>query len=390
MCEPHLLPLILLTFYLLPFTPYLLPLTSLKRPVNLGDLILKELCGRMDPATRLVTPNWRTVASDLGVSLVTIGKYIRRLKADGIVTTVVVEAPAERNPSRQMQTHPDPTWLPNASKRYFINENVNADWATSVEPQFTRPALPAKDAKRRYKTTKAELDAAADARMAERARLVMEDFLSRMDSETHTVSPQTKDIVKRIGRGLTLPSYIRVVRAFKAAGLIKAERIHDSSGDHSSDYVFKIDSAAASALDYLAFAKEYRLKTAHAISAPGKGMTAREILADRIFDHLRERMDPVTHFVKANQLELGKELGFSQSSIHNALKTLIAANRIVKVTGPARRGLGADARVYRLALPQSRKASASKHQPPPTKWPSSVLAAESRIAYADHPEMVAI
>ena len=204
--------------------------------------------------------------------------------------------------------------------------------------------------KRRYKSTKAEMDAAADARLAERCRLVMEDFVSRMDAATHMVAPKIKDMAARMGRRLTSAEYSRVVRTFKAAGLVEARRVHDASGDHSCDYVFVLNTEAIAALDYLKLAQTYRLKTAHADGGAKRGATARNELGERILGYLRERMASDTHLVKAAQSEIGNALGYAPCSVSAAIRKLIAEKRLVKVVGKARRGMGNDATVYRVIV----------------------------------------
>ena len=324
-------------------------LKTYKRPVNFGDVVLKALVERMDPETRTVAPQWRTLASSLGVCTVTLGRYIHQLKEDGRIETVE-DAREGRNSLRPLATpdnaHPNPTWLPNSRKRYFINESVDVDWAASVEPQFEREHV--SKAKRRYKSTKAEMDAVADAHLAERCRLVMEDFVSRMDAATHMVAPKIKDMAARIGRRLTSAEYSRVVRTFKAAGLVEARRVHDASGNHSCDYVFVLNTEAIAGLDYLNLAKTYRLKTAHADGGAKRGATARNELGERILGYLRERMASDTHLVKAGQVEIGKVLGYAPCSVSAAIRKLIAEKRLVKVVGKARRGMGNDATVYRV------------------------------------------
>ena len=233
-----------------------------RRPVNFDEIVLKALFERMDPETRTVAPQWRSLASSLGVCRMTLGKYIHQLKEEGRIETVTSEEPDGQSVERPQDGHPSPTWLPNSRKRYFINESVDADWAASVEPQFRH--IHAAAGKRRPKTTKAELDAAADARMAERCRLVMEDFLARMDPKTHAVAPRTKDMASRIGRRLNSAEYLRVVRAFKAAGLVEARRMHGAQCGNSGNYVFILDTEAIAGLDYLRLAQTYRLKTIHA------------------------------------------------------------------------------------------------------------------------------
>ena len=331
-------------------------LKAYKRPVNFGDVVLKALVERMDPEARTVAPQWRSLASSLGVSTMTLGRYIQRLKEDGRIETVE-ESPECRNSGdanllcslgAATNGHPSPTWLPNSRKRYFIKETVNADWAASVEPQFERMHISKQ--KLRYKSTKAEMDAAADARLAERCRLVMEDFVSRMDAATHMVAPKIKDMAARMGRRLTSAEYTRVVRTFKAAGLVEARRVHDASGDHSCDYVFVLNTEAIAALDYLKLAQTYRLKTAHADGGAKRGATARNELGERILGYLRERMASDTHLVKAAQVEIGKVLGYAPCSVSAAIRKLIAEKRLVKVVGKARRGMGNDATVYRVIV----------------------------------------
>ena len=323
-------------------------LKTYKRPVNFGDVVLKALFERMDPETRTVAPQWRTLASSLGVCTMTLGRYIHQLKEDGRIETVTVDEQQEQPTEIAQDGHPGPTWLPNSRKRYFINESVDADWAASVEPQFEREHV--SKAKRRYKSTKAEMDAVADAHLAERCRLVMEDFVSRMDAATHMVAPKIKDMAARIGRRLTSAEYSRVVRTFKAAGLVEARRVHDASGDHFCDYVFVLNTEAIAALDYLRLAQTYRLKTAHADGGAKRGATARNELGERILGYLRERMASDTHLVKAGQVEIGKVLGYAPCSVSAAIRKLIAEKRLVKVVGKARRGMGNDATVYRVIV----------------------------------------
>lgn len=235
-------------------------LGSAKRPANLDDLVLKALYGRMDPATRTVAPQWRSLASSLGVSQVTLGKYIHRLREEGLIEMVMPSVSDELPASVRAQG----SWLPNSRKRYFINESVDANWAASVEPRFDMPAAPKRTPRRR--TPKAELEAEADARMAERCRLVMADFLSRMDPATCTVAPRIKDISSRIGQKLTAPAYARVVRVFKAAGLVEPARSEGSAGGRVGDFVLRLNTAQIAGADYLKLAKTYRLKTVHAAS----------------------------------------------------------------------------------------------------------------------------
>ena len=331
-------------------------LKTYKRPVNFGDVVLKALVERMDPEARTVAPQWRSLASSLGVSTMTLGRYIQRLKEDGRIETVEESRECRNSGDANLlcslgaatNGHPSPTWLPNSRKRYFIKESVDADWAASVEPQFEREHV--SKAKRRYKSTKAEMDAVADAHLAERCRLVMEDFVSRMDAATHMVAPKIKDMAARIGRRLTFAEYSRVVRTFKAAGLVEARRVHDASGDHSCDYVFVLNTEAIAGLDYLNLAKTYRLKTAHADGGAKRGATARNELGERILGYLRERMASDIHLVKAGQVEIGKVLGYAPCSVSAAIRKLIAEKRLVKVVGKARRGMGNDATVYRVIV----------------------------------------
>ena len=342
-------------------------LKTYKRPVNFGDVVLKALVERMDPETRTVAPQWRTLASSLGVCTMTLGRYIHQLKEDGLIETVTVDEQQEQPTEIAQDGHPGPTWLPNSRKRYLINESVDADWAAGVAPQFKREHLT--KAKRRYKSTKAEMDAAADARLAERCRLVMEDFVGRMDAATHMVAPKIKDMAARIGRRLTSAEYSRVVRTFKAAGLVEARRVHDASGDHSCDYVFVLNTEAIAGLDYLNLAKTYRLKTAHADGGAKRGATARNELGERILGYLRERMASDTHLVKAGQVEIGKVLGYAPCSVSAAIRKLIAEKRLVKVVGKARRGMGNDATVYRVIVDEHDFEPLPDHPQPAKRLP---------------------
>ena len=342
-------------------------LKTYKRPVNFGDVVLKALFERMDPETRTVAPQWRTLASSLGVCTMTLGRYIHQLKEDGRIETVTVDEQQEQPTEIAQDGHPGPTWLPNSRKRYFINESVDADWAASVEPQFEREHV--SKTKRRYKSTKAEMDAVADAHLAERCRLVMEDFVSRMDASTHMVAPKIKDMAARIGRRLTSAEYSRVVRTFKAAGLVEARRVHDASGNHSCDYVFVLNTEAIAGLDYLNLAKTYRLKTAHADGGAKRGATARNELGERILGYLRERMASDTHLVKAGQVEIGKVLGYAPCSVSAAIRKLIAEKRLVKVVGKARRGMGNDATVYRVIVDEHDFEPLPDHPQPAKRLP---------------------
>ena len=116
-------------------------LKTCKRPVNFDDVVLKALFERMDPETRTVTPQWRTLASSLGVCTMTLSRCIHQLKEDGRIETVE-ESWDGRSLLRPLGSPHDgrlgPTWLPNSRKRYLIKENVDADWAASVKPQFER------------------------------------------------------------------------------------------------------------------------------------------------------------------------------------------------------------------------------------------------------------
>ena len=239
-------------------------LKTYKRPVNFDEIVLKALYGRMDPATRTVTPKWRTLASTLGVSPVTLGRYIQRLKEDGRIAMVTEDEPAPCASAQSDEGRPSPVWLPNLRKRYIINESVDAEWVESVAPRFERVHVSRQ--KRRYKTTKAAMDAVADEHLAERCRLVMADFLRRMDPATHAVAPRTKDLSQRIGRKLSTAEYVRVVRTFKAAGLLRASRLQDASGVRPGDYVFILDTEAIAKIDYLELARTYRLKTVRAVA----------------------------------------------------------------------------------------------------------------------------
>ena len=171
-------------------------LKTYKRPVNFGDVVLKALVERMDPEARTVAPQWRSLASSLGVSTMTLGRYIQRLKEDGRIETVE-ESPECRNSGdanllcslgAATNGHPSPTWLPNSRKRYFIKETVNADWAASVEPQFERMHISKQ--KRRYKSATARNE------LGER---ILGYLRERMASDTHLVKAGQVEIGKVLG-----------------------------------------------------------------------------------------------------------------------------------------------------------------------------------------------
>ena len=171
-------------------------LKTYKRPVNFGDVVLKALVERMDPEARTVAPQWRSLASSLGVSTMTLGRYIQRLKEDGRIETVE-ESPECRNSGdanllcslgAATNGHPSPTWLPNSRKRYFIKETVNADWAASVEPQFERMHISKQ--KRRYKSATARNE------LGER---ILGYLRERMASDTHLVKAAQVEIGKVLG-----------------------------------------------------------------------------------------------------------------------------------------------------------------------------------------------
>ena len=318
-----------------------------KRPVNFDELVLKALFERMDPATRTVAPQWRSLAASLGVCPVTLGRYIDRLKQDGrIVTVETGENRGDLPASGSASNHPDPVWLPNLRKRYFINESVDTGWAASVEPVFVKPR--ANPPKPRYKTTKAVLDAAADERMAGRLRFVMEDFLSRMDPETRMVAPLVHDMVARSNGVLNTLTYVRVIRVLKAAGLIASSRKREAANGRSKGYVFVVNAAAAADVDYRSLARDYRLKTVKGETAAERGGKARAALGERILAYLRERADAGTRLVKASQKTLADVFGYSTGSVSAAMRALVAEGRLVRATGPDCRGMGSDARVYRV------------------------------------------
>lgn len=351
-------------------------LKTCKRPVNFDDVVLKALFERMDPATRTVAPQWRTLASALGVCTVTLGKYIHQLKENGRIVVITSDGREEQTGENQGGGHPAPTWLPNLRKRYFINESVDADWAASVVPQFERAFVA--NAKHRCKSTKAQLDAEADVRFAERCRLVMEDFVSRMNPVTRSVAPKTKGLSQRIGRNLNPAEYARVVRAFKAAGLVEARRLHDaSSGDRTGDYVFILDTDAIAKLDYLELAKTHRLKTVRSDGDARRNSSFRDELGERIFAWLRERMSPETHLVKASMSEIGKALGCFQRTVSNAMRRLVAEKRLVKIVGKARRGMGNGATVYRVIVSAEERVAPRAVSPAATHAATEIFTALS-------------
>lgn len=107
-----------------------------KRPVNFGDVVLKALFERMDPETRTVAPQWRTLASSLGVCTMTLGRYINQLKEDGRIETVPDDDGKRRTAERAPDCLAGPTGSSGSRTRYFIDERIDAEWAASVEPRF--------------------------------------------------------------------------------------------------------------------------------------------------------------------------------------------------------------------------------------------------------------
>ena len=290
----------------------------------------------MDPSTRTVAPNWRAVASSLGVCGMTLAKSIRRLKAGGLIATVMAE------PSDGDSIATDAPRFPNSFKRYVINESVDAGWAASVEPRFRAAHSP-------YRHTKAERDAGADERLAGRIRLVMDDLLGRMDPATRRVAPRIRELIARQGHGLNVANVARAVRVLKAAGVVSVVRNRTDSAENHGGLVFEVSARALHGLDCLRLARAYRPSTVR--SERGRDTPAPDDLGERILAYLREKADPATGLVAARHSEICTATGFSQNAVSRAMLALAASSRIAKVTGKPRRGLGRSATLYRILPP---------------------------------------
>ena len=59
-------------------------------PFDLGDQILAALERRMDPATRIVRPDWKGLARELHVSRSTISRVVASLKRSGFFESIAV------------------------------------------------------------------------------------------------------------------------------------------------------------------------------------------------------------------------------------------------------------------------------------------------------------
>ena len=64
-------------------------------PFDLGTRIYDALKRKMDPDTRMVRPQWKELARELGVSRSTISREMPHLKAAGLIESVVMTS--ERN-----------------------------------------------------------------------------------------------------------------------------------------------------------------------------------------------------------------------------------------------------------------------------------------------------
>ena len=59
-------------------------------PFDLGTRIYDALKRKMDPDTRMVRPQWKELARELGVSRSTISREMPYLKAGGLIESVVM------------------------------------------------------------------------------------------------------------------------------------------------------------------------------------------------------------------------------------------------------------------------------------------------------------
>ena len=59
-------------------------------PFDLGTKIHEVLKRKMDPETRIVRPQWKELARELGVSRSTISREMPYLKAAGLIESVVM------------------------------------------------------------------------------------------------------------------------------------------------------------------------------------------------------------------------------------------------------------------------------------------------------------
>ena len=302
---------------------------SRRTPANLDTLVLQALCGRMDPATRRVAPKWRALAAGLGVCVMTLAKSVRRLKAGGYLSVVPGGEPSHAAP---------------CGKLYRIHDKVDVAQLAGIVPEFR--VRMRRVAARRGLQTQAELDAQANARLAARAKSVMADFLARMDPKTHRLAPQLGALAKRLA--LNPVHVARIVRVFKAAGLVSVARDKRVPGAERCGFVFEVDTRAVEGLDYLKLASSYRLKTVHPKKGRGREKILPEDLDMRILDRLRANMAPGTGLVKPKIPDLAREMGVSQAGVVQALKSLVEAKRLAPVVGRARRGLGAGGHVYRV------------------------------------------
>ncbi len=57
-------------------------------PFDLDDQVLNSLERRMDPATRMVRPDWNGMAKELKVSRSTISRVIARLRNSGFIESI--------------------------------------------------------------------------------------------------------------------------------------------------------------------------------------------------------------------------------------------------------------------------------------------------------------
>ena len=62
-------------------------------PADLGDKIYEILCKRMNPETKLVRPQWKEMARELGVSRSTISRVMPSLKSSGRIESIVMTSP---------------------------------------------------------------------------------------------------------------------------------------------------------------------------------------------------------------------------------------------------------------------------------------------------------
>jgi len=69
-------------------------------PFDLDERVLAALERRMDPATRLVAPDWRGLASELHVSRSTISRVIAGLRNSGAFESIVVPVRPDAKVSR--------------------------------------------------------------------------------------------------------------------------------------------------------------------------------------------------------------------------------------------------------------------------------------------------